>query len=35
VTLTIVKLWKQPDDPLLSNGLRKYDIYIQCNFTQP
>jgi hypothetical protein len=32
---TIAKLWKQPScPPLLKNGLRKYDIYIQWNFTQ-
>jgi hypothetical protein len=32
---TIAKLWKQPNDPLLMNGLRKCAIYIQWNFIQP
>jgi hypothetical protein len=32
---TIAKLWKQPRCPLLSNGSRKCDIYIQWNFTHP
>jgi hypothetical protein len=31
---TIAKLWKQPRCPLVMNGLRKCDIYIQWNFTQ-
>jgi hypothetical protein len=32
---TIVKLWKQPRCPLLTNGLRKCGIYTQWNFMQP
>jgi hypothetical protein len=32
---TIVKLWNSQDAPLLMNGLRKFGIYIQWNFTQP
>jgi hypothetical protein len=32
---TIAKLWKQPDVPLLMNGLSKCGIYTQWNFTQP
>jgi hypothetical protein len=35
VLFTIVKLWKQPNAPLLTNGLRKCGIYTQWNFTQP
>jgi hypothetical protein len=35
VLFTIAKLWKQPSAPLLTNGLRKCDIYTQWSFTQP
>jgi hypothetical protein len=35
VLFTIAKLWKQPDAPLLMNGLRKCGIYTQWSFTQP
>jgi hypothetical protein len=31
--VTIVKLWKQQDAPLLMNGLRKCGIYTKWNFT--
>jgi hypothetical protein len=34
VLFTIDKLWKQPRCPLLTNTLRKCDIYTQWNFTQ-
>jgi hypothetical protein len=30
-----IMLWKQPNAPLLSNGLRKCGIYTQWNFTKP
>jgi hypothetical protein len=32
---TIAKLWKQPNAPLATNGLRKCGIYTQWNFMQP
>jgi hypothetical protein len=31
---TIAKLWKQQDAPPLTNGLRKYCIYVQWNCIQ-
>jgi hypothetical protein len=31
----IAKLWNSQDAPLLMNGLRKFGIYTQWNFTQP
>jgi hypothetical protein len=33
--VTIAKLWKQPNAPLLMNGSRKCGTCTQWNFTQP